>query len=110
MGWALHRRRGKTRFSANVRNYLQKKFEIGQRTGRKEDPAQVAKAMRAACTTDGVRMFQRDEWLTKTQIKSFFSRMAAKAKKGQLQDTQQVMRIPNKTVTKNMLILKMKNK
>ena len=89
MGWALHRRRGKTRFSANVRNYLQKKFEIGQRTGRKEDPAQVAKAMRAACTTDGVRMFQRDEWLTKTQIKSFFSRMAAKAKKGQLQDTQQ---------------------
>ena len=87
IGWALHKSRGNTRFSDSVRDYLQKKFEIGQKTGRKEDPAQVAQAMRTACTTDGARMFQREEWLSKTQIKSLFSRMAAKLKKGELSDT-----------------------
>ncbi|KAK3700601.1 hypothetical protein QZH41_010510 [Actinostola sp. cb2023] len=54
MGWALHKNRGcGTRFSSKVREYLERKFEIGQATGRKEDPAQVAKDMRTACTTEG---------------------------------------------------------
>ena len=38
MGWALHKpRSGHTRFSDNVREYLQKKFDIGKETGRKEE-------------------------------------------------------------------------
>jgi len=54
MGWALHKyRRGNTRFSDKVREYLQKKFNIGQDSGRKEDPVQVAKDMRRACLTTG---------------------------------------------------------
>jgi len=87
MGWALHKNRGcGTRFSSKVREYLERKFEIGQATGRKEDPAQVAKDMRTACTTEGVRKFKRTEWLSKTQIQSFFSRKAAQRKQAHSQD------------------------
>lgn len=89
MGWALHKNRGKTRFPPIVRSYLMKKFLIGEKTGRKEDPAQVAKDMRTACTTEGVRMFKRTEWLSKTQIQGFFSRTAAKVKKGNLPDIEE---------------------
>ncbi|RMX49004.1 hypothetical protein pdam_00023502 [Pocillopora damicornis] len=40
MGWALQKPKGsQTRFSDKVRGYLQKKFDISQKTGRKEDPA-----------------------------------------------------------------------
>ena len=40
MGWALQKPKGgQTRFSDKVRGYLQKEFDIGQKTGRKEDPA-----------------------------------------------------------------------
>ena len=73
MGWALHKSRsGKSCFSDKVREYLQKKFELGQETGRKEDPAQVASDMRKARNTDGTRMFSRAEWLSKIQIQGFF--------------------------------------
>lgn len=66
-----------------------KKFLIGEKTGRKEYPAQVAKDMRTACTTVGERMFKRTEWLSKTQIQGFFSRTAAKVKKGNLPDIEE---------------------
>ena len=66
MGWALHKSRsGQTRFSDNVCEYLQKKFDIGEETGRKEDPAQKASNMRKARNTDGTRTFSRAEWLSK---------------------------------------------
>ena len=40
MGWALQKPKGsQTRFSDKVRGYFQKKFDISQKTGRKEDPA-----------------------------------------------------------------------
>ena len=38
--------------------------------------------MRNAKTVDNQRMFTRDEWLTKTQIKGFFSRLASSRRKG----------------------------
>ena len=69
MGRALHKAKGgQTRFSAKVRGYLQKKFDIGQKTGRKEDPAQVANDMRSARKTDGTQIFSRMEWLSKLHI------------------------------------------
>ena len=69
MGRALHKAiGGQTRFSVKVRGYLQKKFDIGQKTGRKEDPAQVANDMRNAHKTDGTQIFSRMEWLSKLQI------------------------------------------
>ena len=78
MGWALHKRSASVRFSQNVRQYLTQKFNIGRDTGRKQDPEQVAKDMRTACTIDGERMFDRAEWLSSIQIQGFFSRLCLK--------------------------------
>ena len=50
------------------------------RTGRKEDPAQVANNMRNARNTDDTRTFSKMEWLSKLQIQGFFSRVSAKRK------------------------------
>ena len=81
-GWALHKKCGSARFPEKVRRYLTQKFNIGQDTGRKEDPAQVAKDMRTASTIDGERMFDRTEWLSKCQIQGFLSRLSASIKQG----------------------------
>ena len=62
MGWALQKPRGGgTRFTENVKVYLSKRFEIGETTGRKADPAQVAADMRKARDADGTRRFKRSE-------------------------------------------------
>ena len=54
MGWAPRKSRStQRRFSKKVSDYLQKKFEIGQQTGRKEGPAQVADDMRRARNANG---------------------------------------------------------
>ena len=72
MGWTLHKsRRTQKRFSKKASHYLQKKFEIGQQTGRKEDPAQVVGDMRRARNANVERMFTRTECLTKLQVQSF---------------------------------------
>ena len=63
------------------------KFDIGQKTGRKEDPAQVAKDMRNARDTDGVRILSRMEWLSKLQIQAFFSQLFAKRKQSDGKET-----------------------
>ncbi|CAB4009561.1 zinc finger MYM-type 2-like [Paramuricea clavata] len=77
-GWALQKPIGSgTLFSERVKQYLQSCFYIGVRTGRKADPAQVSVDMRNDKIADGQRAFSREEWLTKVQIKGFFSRLAA---------------------------------
>lgn len=82
-GWALQKPRGgNKKFSDNVRSYLTTRFDAGI-TGRKADPGQVANDMRKARTNDGLRMFSRKEWLTKSQIKPFFSRLSAAKRKQQ---------------------------
>ena len=79
MGWALKcsRPRG-ARFSTKQKEYLSAKFQIGERTGLKADPASVATAMRKAKDVNGERLFESTEFLTAQQVASFFSRLAAK--------------------------------
>ena len=78
MGWALQKTRGSgTRFTEKVKEYLSSRFQTGERTGRKADPAQVAAEMRKAREADGARKFIRSEWLTKNQVQSYFSRLSA---------------------------------
>lgn len=77
LGWALQSpRRGATRFSNKVKEYLTAKFDIGEKTGDKADPMQVASDMRSAKDDGNSRLFTREEWLTKNQVKGFFSRLA----------------------------------
>ena len=64
----------------NVREYLQKSLTLGEETGRKEDPAQIASDMRKARNTDGTRMFSTAEWPSKVQIRALFSRISARRK------------------------------
>ena len=82
-GWALSKPRSNVRFSEKVIKYLTARITLGVRTGRKADPAQVAADMRNAKNESSERLFTRTEWLTKTQVQGFFSRLAAKHRKGQ---------------------------
>ena len=81
MGWALKKPSVCTRFSSNVKDYLKAKFMLGEKTGQNADPTQVEKDMRNTRGLSNERRFSRDEWLTKTQIKGFFSRLAAAQRK-----------------------------
>ena len=77
-GWALHKPRNEAvRFPTEVKQYLTTKFDLGERTGIKSDPAKVAADMRTARNPDSSRMFERKHWLTKGQVQGFFSRLAA---------------------------------
>lgn len=79
MGWALRSSQVKrTRFTANQKDYLTKKFDLGEISGRKSDPESVARAMMAARDSEGNRLFTSAEFLTSQQVASFFSRLAAK--------------------------------
>ena len=81
-GWALRSSKKASRFSAKQKAYLDEKFKIGEQTGFKADPAQVAQDMRHAKHEHGSRRFTVDEFLAPQQIKSYFSRMAAKLRQG----------------------------
>ena len=81
-GWALRSSKKAARFSAKQKAYLDEKFKIGEQTGFKADPAQVAQDMRHAKHEGGSRRFNVDEFLAPQQIKSYFSRMTAKLRQG----------------------------
>ena len=82
MGWAISKTHtASTRFSKEVKDYLTGKFVIVERTGRLADPAQVEKDMRTARNPSNDGQFSCTEWLTKTQIQGFFSRLAASGRK-----------------------------
>lgn len=79
-GWALKAGKTATRFSDAQRKYLEEKFNLGQATGQKQDPATVSRDMRFAKKMDGSRLFKREEYLSPQQVQSFFSRMAARSR------------------------------
>lgn len=82
-GWALSKPRSNVRFSQKVKEYLTARFALGEKTGRKADPTQVAADMRNAKNESNERLFTRTEWMTKNQVQSFFSRLAATRRKDQ---------------------------
>ena len=63
-GWALKGSKKTARFTEDQRKYLGDKFRIGQETGHKADPEQVAREMRYARNERGERRFKVDEFLT----------------------------------------------
>ena len=68
-----------------MKKYLEEKFNIGQSTGSKIDPAFVAKEMRRSRGKDGERLFVVSEFLTPQQVSSFFSRLALKVRQQQVE-------------------------
>ena len=82
-GLALSKPRVSTRFTPKVKAYFNAKFDLGEKAGLKADPNQVSADMRNARDEENSRRFCREEWLTKNQFKSFFSRLASAKRKGQ---------------------------
>ena len=45
---------------------------MGERTGKKANPEEIERQMRNARNERNERLFEREKWLTKTQIMFFF--------------------------------------
>lgn len=71
--WGLKSRKAHVIFSADQKKFLNEKFQIGQITGKKEDPVSVSLEMQSA-VLNGKRRFKREEFLVPQQIASYFSR------------------------------------
>ena len=83
-GWALKKVRNPVNFSENVRNYLQEVFLLGEETGHKASPGDVAMRMKGLRYSSGKKRFQKKEWLTSLQISRYFSRLSTLNKNGRL--------------------------
>ncbi|XP_074622537.1 uncharacterized protein LOC141880856 isoform X1 [Acropora palmata] len=59
------------------KKFLTEKFQQGERSGRKSDPASVARSMMSAVDSQEKRMFSGEEFLTASQVAEFFPRLAA---------------------------------
>ena len=79
MGWALKKYKP-TRFSTAVKAYLNDKFLIGEETGNKASPTQVAWEMHRERDDKGDRLFVGGDCLSSQQIAAYFSRLAATKK------------------------------
>lgn len=79
-GWALKESKKPYRFNEKQKSYLEAKFNLGQETGRKLHPKDIAKEVRRVLNSDGKRLFKPMEFLMERQITSFFGRLAAKVR------------------------------
>ena len=82
----LRSTRKATRFSDSQRQYLDGRFNVGQATGVKLDPVDVARDMRYARSQEGGKLFTVSEFLTEQQIQSYFSRRASKLRHSHSED------------------------
>ena len=85
MGWALKKSKSRGRHSKHLKEYLKKLILDGEETGRKANPSDVSSAIKSLKTEDGKsKLFERSEWLTTLQVKSYFSRVSVLNKCGKL--------------------------
>ena len=71
-GWALKKAKPGVGFSEPVKEFAKGIFLKGEETGQKADPVVVASKLRSIRTQDGGKTFQRSEWPTVQQVKSYF--------------------------------------
>ena len=64
-----------------MKDYLKARFNAGEESGMKADPQQVAVDMRNARKEENKRLFSREDWLSRNQIESYFSRLSVLKKK-----------------------------
>ena len=79
-GWALKSSTFKRvrRLTDKQRKFMANKFQQGESSGRKIDPAPVARSMLIAVDSRGNRIFSSEDFHTASQIADFFSRLASK--------------------------------
>ena len=98
MGWALKKTKKSVHFTTKVRQFLREVFLQGEETGNKATAEDVAARMRSMRTTEGTKVFTKDEWLTFTQISRYFSRLAALNRSGALYGTEEARPTPTEPV------------
>ena len=74
-GWALKKKRKSRRFSKKQNDFIQEKFLLGQTSGVSMKPQRVVEEMRTMKDAHGKAVFQPQERLSESQIKSMFSRI-----------------------------------
>ncbi len=79
MGWALKVQKASGQFVPKIRNFLIDKFEQGATSGRKFEAKWVAKEMQEMQIA-GEPYFQKSEYLTENQIRSYWSRYSAQVR------------------------------
>ena len=79
-GWALKKERKQVRFKQHVRDFLKSVFMVGENSGKKANPIEVAAQMRTMTDENG-RVFSAQDCLKPSQIISYFSRLSALSKK-----------------------------
>ncbi|XP_078338287.1 uncharacterized protein LOC111121882 isoform X2 [Crassostrea virginica] len=79
-GWALKSKRTVRKFSDEQTSFLREMFQKGEATGHKCDPEEVSVTMRTT-KKNGKRRFSQSDFLTSTQISSYFSRLVLEKRK-----------------------------
>ena len=82
-----------------MRQFLREVFLQGDGSGNKATAEDVAARMRSMRTTEGTKVFTKDEWLTSTQISRYFSRLAALNRSGALHKTEEARPAPTEPVS-----------
>lgn len=77
-GWGFREKKESRRFSQEQVRYLTEKFNIGETSGIKCDPEEVSKEMRSIKDENGKRVFKSSDFLSASQVTSYFSRLSLK--------------------------------
>nr|XP_022331330.1 uncharacterized protein LOC111129325 [Crassostrea virginica] len=80
MGWGLKREKKHVRFTEDIKMYLNEIFQRGENNGTKVHPSVVVQNMRVAKNENGEKRFSPNEYLSVSQILSYFSRLSAMRK------------------------------
>ena len=83
-GWAMKKSKKSIRVSERVRSYLPETFLQGEDTGVKANLADIACKMRSQRSSNGDKLFSKEEWLSTHQVARYFSRLSALNKSGVL--------------------------
>ena len=65
------------RFSERFRSYLQETFFQGEETGVEANPADIACKIRSQRSSNGDKLFSKEEWLSTHQVVRYFSGLSA---------------------------------
>ena len=83
-GWAMKKSKKSIRVSERFRSYLPETFLQGEDTGVKANLADIACKMRSQRSSNGDKLFSKEEWLSTHQVIRYFSWLSALNKSGVL--------------------------
>ena len=79
-GYARTETTKKNRFDEDQKEFLDKIYEEGSQTKQKAKPNAVMKMMRTNRNSEGNKIFSPSQWLSESQIRSYFGRKTAELK------------------------------